>query len=232
MSRIGTSGYWRKTEKGWRYNFDGHDISDEFWNLSLDVACSNTADVSPTALVVWQCVMAHLSSWTDLRNLATTCRTLHCLLESELGWSYLIRTKFGNRLWRRYVRLIFQRPTEQKINLHTDIDTMQQTEVMRECAAIPFSFLFNRVSDYVTPVTRAVVRSYRYHLAAKNSQEIVYLPPSSYIFRQVVSFKNMRSERLTDAQRRKVPLSKLLYFYLVDWRRVPVVDFSMVFPPA
>ena len=223
MSRISTNGHWGKTGKGWRYIYDGDDqeIADQI---------SSTIGTSFTASVVWQCVVAYIASPRDLRNLAATCRSLYQLAESELAWSYLIRTKFGTRLWRRYVRLILQRPTERQIHLHTDIDKMEQIEAMRECATIPPSFLFNRADDYLTPITRAIIRSYRYFLATKSIEDIVYLHPSGYAFRQMVTFKNLPSEHLTDAQRQTAPLCKLLYFYLADERRLPVVDFSMIFP--
>ena len=190
----------------------------------------DTRQVCPTTPVVWRCVLIYITSSMDLKNLAATCRSFHELVNTELGWSYLIRAKFGDRLWVRHVRQILHRPSDPRINLHADIETMEKSDVMGECATMPATFLLNKAGVQIMPVTRAIRRSYRYHLETTASKQIVYLAPSPYIVRQYVSFRNIRSEHLSDEQRQTVPLSKLLYFYLADRRQIPVVDFSMIYP--
>jgi hypothetical protein len=225
MSRIGTNVRWKKTAKGWRYiyNDDDRKVINRCLEQSLQVAPLN---IKPE---VWQCVLAYITSPTDLQNLAATCQFLYELVENKLGWSYLIRTKFGHRLWLHHVRQIFNRQRNQQINLHADIETMGKIELLNECAIIPATFLLNRTGDQIMVVKRAILRSYRYYLEIQVSKRTVYMVPSEFIFRQFVSFKNIHSEHLTDTQRRTVPLTKLIYFYLTDQRHVPVVNFSMIY---
>jgi hypothetical protein len=228
MSRIGIHGRWKKTAKGWQYiyNHDDSKVINRCLEGSLQVASLNTTPV------IWECVLAYVTSPTDLRNLAATCRSLHELAESELGWSYLIRTKFGYRLWLRYIRHIFHRQNNQQIDLQADIETMTEIEIFNECATIPRTFLLNRIEHHNLPVTRAIIRSYRYHLKTAVPTCPVYIYQSEYIFRHLVLFKTIHMERLSDEQRRTVPLTKLIYFYLADRRQHPVVDFSMICPRA
>jgi hypothetical protein len=232
MSRIGTNGCWKKTPKGWRYicNYDDQKVTDQCLKPSLQVVSLNTTHVSSTISVAWQCIIAFVTSPTDLRNLAATCRSLYKLVESELGWSYLIRTKFGYHIWLRHVRQIFHPQNNQQINLHADIEMMEISELLHRCAIIPATFLLNRAEGYGTPVSRAILRSYQYHLETEVSNCTVYIDPSQYIFRWCVSFKHIHSEHLSDAQRRTIPLTKLIYFYLTDQRHVPVVNFSIIYP--
>jgi hypothetical protein len=196
---------------------------------SLQVVSLSTAHVSSTDPVVWQRVISYITSPTDLHNLSVTCRSLYQLAESKLGWSYLIRTKFGHRLWLRYVRQMFHPWNNQQIDLHADIETMEKTEVVRECAKIPATFLLNRPRDEIMPLTRAILRSYRYHLQIDVSKCIVYKASSENVFRPLVSFTNVYIDRLKDAQRRTIPLTKLIYFYLADQRRVSVVNFDIIY---
>jgi len=135
-----------------------------------------------------------------IENLAATCRSLHELVESELGWSYLIRTKFGHRLWLLYARQIFYQHSNQQIYLHVDFETMEHTEVAHECATIPATFLLNEAKDQIMPVTRVILRSYRYHLEVELSKDIVHIAPSEHIFRRLVSFNHVHSEYLSDTE--------------------------------
>jgi hypothetical protein len=138
--------------------------------------------------------------------------------------------KFGYRLWLRHVRQMFYQQNNQQIDFHLDIETMDRLEVAHQCATIPTTFLLNRVGDDIISVRRAILRSYRYHLETEVFKHTVYMAVSEYIFRHFVSFKNVHSEHLSDAQRQTVPLTKLIYFYLSDQRRISFVNFSTIYP--
>jgi hypothetical protein len=233
MSSIGTSGRWKKTTNGWRYfyNQDDRKVVNRYFKPLPQVIPLNNTSIDPIIPTVWECVLAYITSPTDLRNLAATCRYLYKLVESERSWTYLIRTKFGYRIWLRHVRQTFYRPIRQQIRLHTDIETMEKTEVRNECTTIPTTFLINRYGDQFMLLTRAILRSYRYYLEIQNSKEIVYTTSSECTFRRFVSFEAIHSGRLNDTQRQTVPLSKLIYFYLADRRHLPVVNFTTIHPP-
>jgi hypothetical protein len=118
MNKIETNGCWEMTAKGWQHicNHDERRViinrrREQSWQASL----TNTR-ISSITREVWECVIAYITSPTDLRNLAATCQSLYKLVESELAWSYLIRTKFGYRLWLRYVRQIFCQQNKQQID--------------------------------------------------------------------------------------------------------------------
>jgi len=232
MNSIGTNGRWKKTSKGWRYicNDDNRKVNKRSLEPLVSVTPFNITHVRPTTPAVWECVIAYITSPTDLQNLAATCRSLYKLVESELGWTYLIRTKFGYRLWLRHVRQTFYQQNNQKINSHADLWTTEKIEIDRECATIPATFLRNTMGGELMPIIRPILRSYRYYLETQVSNHIVYMAPSEYAFRQFVSFTNIHSECLSVAQRRTVILTKLIYFYLADRRHVSVVDFSIIYP--
>jgi hypothetical protein len=151
-------------------------------------------------------------------------------VESELGWSYLIRMKFGYHLWLSYVRQIFHRQNNQQINLHAAIETMGKSELVHKCAILPAAFLLNRAESYSTPVERAILCSYQYNLEIEVSNFTDYIDPSQYIFRHCVSFKHIHNEHLSNSQRRIIPLAKPIYFYLADQRHVPVVTCIIMRP--
>lgn len=183
MSWIGNNGCWKKTVKGWRYicNDDDQKATNRYWERSLKVASLYTTYASSTISITWECIIAYITSPTDFRNLAATCRFLHKLLESELGWSCLIRTKFGHRLWLRHVQQIPYRQNNPQINLYADIETMEEIEVDQECVTISTTFLLNRVQDQIMPVTRATLHSCRYHLETEVSKHTFYIAPSEYL---------------------------------------------------
>ena len=231
MSRIGYNGRWRKTTRAWRYscNYEDPKVINRWVKPSLPVALLNIMPTCPTMPTVWRCVLPHITSSTDLRNLAATCRSLYQLVESELGWTALICRKFGFRLWLRHVRQMSHQRIHRSIDLHADIETMEKTEVLNECATIPRTFLLNTIGHQILPVTRVILRCYRYHLKTQVSQDIIYVAPSENSFRQFASFENIHSEHLSETQRRTVPLTKLIYFYLADRRQLPALDFSMIY---
>ena len=231
MNRIGINDRWKKTSKGWRYicNDDNRKVNNRFLEPLSPVTPFNTTHLHHTTPTVWECVIAYITSPTDLQSLAATCRSLYKLAESELGWTYLIRTKFGYRLWLHHVRQPYRRQNNQKINPHADIWTMEKTEIFRECATIPKTFLLNTTGDLRMPIIRSILRSYRYYLETQVSNHIVYMASSEYGFRQFVSFKSLHGEHLSVAQRRTVTLTKLIYFYLADRRHVSVVYFSIIY---
>jgi len=230
MNKIETNGCWELTAKGWQHICD-HDERHVIINRRSEQsrqASLNTTHISPIEPQVWECVIAYINSPTDLRNLAATCRSLHKLVESELAWSYLIRTKFGYPLWLRHVRQIFYQQNNQQIDFHLDIETMERLEIAHQCATIPATFLLNRVGDDIIPLRRAILRSYRYHLEIEASKYTTNMAVPERVFRYLVSFTNIHSEHLSEAQRQTVPLTKLIYFYLTDQRRVPVVSFDIL----
>jgi hypothetical protein len=107
---------------------------------------------------------------------------------------------------------------------------MERLEVAHQCATISTTFLLNRVGDDIIQIRRAILCSYRYHLETEVSKNIVCIAESARFFRSFVLFKNVHGEHLSDAQRQTVPLTKLIYFYLSDHRRISVVNFSIIYP--
>jgi hypothetical protein len=177
MNKIETNGCWEMTVNGWQH-ICNHDerrvIIHRRWEHSWQ-ASFTTTHISPISPEVWTCIITYLTSPTDLTNLAATCRSLYKLVESELAWSYLIRTKFDYRLWLRHVRQIFYQENNQQIDFHDDIERMERLEVAHQCATIPTTFLLNRIGDDIIPVKRALLRSYRYHLETGVSNCTVYM---------------------------------------------------------
>jgi hypothetical protein len=232
MSRKGPNGYWEKTIRGWQHiSYDGDGkMSNRRLKPWLRISSLKCIHVGSTMFVAWQCVITYITSPNDLRNLAATCRSLNKLVENESCWSHLIRTKFGNTLWLRHVRQIFYSQNNQQIDLHDDIETMENDKLIHKCVYLPADFLFNRAEDYSKPLIRTILRSYQYYLEKEISNRIVYIDPSQFIFRWCVSFNHVHIEHLTNAQRRTVPLTKLIYFYLADQRYVPVVNFDIIRP--
>lgn len=227
MSRKGPNGYWEKTIKGWHHipYKNGHRKMPKANLKPLE-----SLDVGSRTYSVWQCVVGYITSLEDLQNLTRTCRSLHQLVESESCWSQFIRTKFGNTLWLRHVRRVFYPLYNQQLNCHDDIERMENDEIVDQCLKLPENFLRNRDEDYGKLVTRAILRCYRYCLEKVISNGIVYKDPPEFVFRWCVSFNNVHIEHLTDAQRRRVPLGKLTYFYLCDSRHVSVVNFDIIRP--
>jgi hypothetical protein len=233
MNRIGTYGRWKKTSKGWQYilNDDQRKVTSSCLERSLPVeSLSTTRIISPTTSEIWQCVMTQITSSKDLQNLAATCRSLYKLVDSELGWSYLIRTKFGYRLWLRYVRQMFHPQSNQQLNPHFDIDMMEKNEIIQECTTLPATFFLNRTGDQFILVKRAILRCYRYYLEKEASKDTIHITLSEYAFRPFVSFDDVHGERLNDVQRRTISLTKLIYFHLAERRHVPVIKFNMIYP--
>lgn len=165
----------RKTIKGWQHiSYKDENVSKQNLESLSQISSLKIIHVGSIIFVAWQCVIAYITSPKDLRNLAATCRLLNKLVESELGWSYLIRTKFGNTIWLRHVRQIFN----QQIDLHDDIESMESDELSNKCIYLPESFLHNRAEYYGKSIIRAILCSYRYYLEKEifnHTAHIIYL---------------------------------------------------------
>ncbi|CAF1253190.1 unnamed protein product, partial [Didymodactylos carnosus] len=171
--------------------------------------------------ILWYYICEHLSV-IDIVYLSQTNQKLYQLINTDPFWIHLIRTHFGQRLWHLYCNLLFHQTNT------TDLlykSTHNQQEFERQYKQLPPTILR---TGWTMAITAAQNNNIKGFAAAKRAK--FYFPKLKHQLKMAITEKTFRShlifyefnnEKLISFKQ-TVLLSKLVYFYLLDRKRLPV----------
>ncbi|CAF0953466.1 unnamed protein product [Didymodactylos carnosus] len=153
----------------------------------------------------------HLSH-DDLSRLSQTCSRLYQFINSDTLWTHLIRFKFPPSIAKLYTNGIFEEERDEA----TETEKTHQNKAQRP------SFLNSKDSEW--KLDAAAIRS----AADYNETTVIHLTMhlDQKWFRENVRYYQFNKTHSLNCK--NIPLMKLMYFYLIDRKRVATTDMVVV----
>lgn len=174
-------------------------------NVTTDAPISSSLllDLPPELL---QSIIEHLPH-RDILTLTRTCRTLHEVINNDHFWIHRIRSRFPRALAQLYTIELFEEP--EKIETYDEIRSSgfvnRRSEAEIDLAAIESATHYNDEA-----------------LAKRHAKMYV----SKEDFLEQVDFYQYSKPKAKYLSR--IPLMQLVYFYMIDRKRMAIVNMSVI----
>ncbi|CAF1348363.1 unnamed protein product [Didymodactylos carnosus] len=170
---------------------------------------------------IWSKICDHLNV-SGITSLSLTCRKLYFVINSDLFWSRLIYNQFGDKLRQRYLLDIFTSGTNDKSDMLASIETKTLYD---SCLYGKTTFSDRNPDNYYAYLKSCyLLNECNRYILNKLEPVKTKMCLSVNNFRSNIHYHQFKSEYLTCEYRSIIPLAKLMYFYLIDQKRVAATD--------
>ncbi|CAF1186106.1 unnamed protein product [Rotaria sordida] len=163
-------------------------------------------------------------SFIDIINTSQTCKRLYILIEKDdYFWMILIKNHFGRKLYQRYVYEIFQNRKNSNYALyHTEKDKQKFEKRLRkhEAKNVCSFWLLNMLNCKDNSDGYIAYNSIVNQNLHPRTNEI----KMSLTMEEFIEYYLNKTKSLTKKNISQISLCKLIYFYLIESKRILGVD--------
>ncbi|CAF0761029.1 unnamed protein product [Didymodactylos carnosus] len=157
-------------------------------------------------------VSEHLN-YHDIINLSKTCSRLYEYINSDVFWTRLIYCQFHSSIAKLYTSDIFN-------------DKRNQDVINRRNEIRQPDFISKKGNEDKLDQAAITCCTHYNETAVLNNGTSMYISQDQ--FRHDVKYYQYKTQYLTDNNRKNTPLMKLIYFYLIDRKRLAAINMGVV----